>query len=155
MAGFFDKVKSFSDFRNHLPGNSPRKQEDNLQGRIADESADLNKLIEIQKGIAVIKVTVKANGETTTFSSTMLPFVASQGGIEIMVEEKDSPKRYTVPYAPSNKVMVVCAHEPETFVSYNSAKVNNYAEVQNMRGETTHIIRLCSKCHMLYWTTPE
>lgn len=51
MAGFMDKVRSFSDFRNHLPGNSPRKQEENLQGRIADEVGSLENLINIEQEI--------------------------------------------------------------------------------------------------------
>lgn len=51
MAEFFDKAKQISDFRNHLPGNSPRRQEENQAGRVADEKADLNKLIQIEKGI--------------------------------------------------------------------------------------------------------
>lgn len=50
MAEFFDKAKEISDFRNHLPGNSPRRQEENRAGRVADEKADLNKLIQIEKG---------------------------------------------------------------------------------------------------------
>lgn len=51
MAGFMDKLRSLSDFRNHLPGNSPRKQEDNLQGRIADDVANLENRLTIEKEI--------------------------------------------------------------------------------------------------------
>lgn len=51
MAGFFDRVREISDFRNHLPGNSPRKQEANQSGRIADEVAGLNKRLEIEKSL--------------------------------------------------------------------------------------------------------